>query len=95
MVLATEMIIPTTSPHIAPQPSSQPRPAPISDNSTTPSGPPISDIHFTSSSSLTENSSPIENIRKTTPTSAMIWKVCASRTAGPGVNGLSAMPATT
>ena len=95
MVLATEMIMPITSPCMAPQPSSTPTPSPSSDSSTTPNGPPISETHFTSNSSASENSSPMENIRKTTPTSAMTWKVWVSLTRGPRVYGLIAIPAST
>ena len=95
MVLATEMIMPITNPCMAPQPSKTPTPSPSRDSRTTPNGPPMSETHFTSISSASENSNPMENIRKTTPTSAMTWKVWVSLTCGPRVYGLMAIPART
>ena len=56
------------------------------------SAPPTSATHFTRIRSGIENSTPIENISSTTPTSANTSKVCRSERCGPGVNGLITIP---
>ena len=71
----------------------KPRPEPIERRM--PSGPPMRATHFTRRRSVSENSMPIENIRRATPISAKSSSVCKCATVGPGVNGPTRSPATT
>jgi hypothetical protein len=58
-------------------------------------GAPATATHFTRSRSRSENSTPIENMRRMTPISANTSKVCRSVTDGPGVKGPMRIPPTT
>ena len=92
IVLATEITMPTMAPCSSGQPSTAATPTPSPTDSRMPSGPPRSATHFTLNRSRSENSMPIENIRRMTPISANSSKVCRSETAGPGVSGLIKIP---
>ena len=92
IVLATETTMPTIIPCRYGQPRSAPAPTPSPTDRRMPSGPPSSATHLTRNRSRRENSMPIENIRRTTPTSANNWKVRTSETEGPGVSGLIRTP---
>ena len=77
------------------QPSAVPTAIARRIDSAMPSGPPTSATHFTRKRSRSENSMPIENMRRTTPISANSSKVRRSETCGPGVNGPIRIPAST
>jgi hypothetical protein len=89
----------TTMPMIAPWSSGQPMATaaamPSAIETRTPMGPPRMATHLTRSRSRSENSTPMENMRRMTPISAKTSKVCRSATEGPGVKGPIRMPPTT
>ena len=70
IVLATEIRMPTTSPWLGGHPRAQPAASPRPIDTRMPSGAPSRATRRTWSRSRRENSSPIENIRRTTPISA-------------------------
>ncbi len=95
IVLATEITMPTMAPCSSGQPRAAATPTPSTTDRRMPSGPPSSATHFTLRRSRSENSMPIENIRRMTPISANSSKVWRSETEGPGVRGLIRIPPTT
>ena len=92
MVLATEITRPMITPCKVGQPSRAPTPRLSATQSAMPSGPPRRATQRTRVSSRSENSMPMENIRRITPISANSSKVWTSETVGPGVNGPMRMP---
>ena len=94
-MLATDTIAPTAIAWDTGHPRTAPTPRASATDSTMPSGPPTSAIHFTRSRSRRENSMPIENISRTTATSANCSKVRRCVTVGPGVKGPTMTPPTT
>jgi len=95
MVLATETTMPTIAPCNRGKPMTLAAPIPRAMESKMPRGPPRMATPLTRSRSRNENSTPIENMRRTTPISAKSSKVCRSETEGPGVKGPIRMPAKT
>jgi hypothetical protein len=92
MVLETESTAPSTRPSLRLSPASGPARAPSAVTIATPRGPPKNVTQRRRSSSRSENSMPMENIRSTTPTWANRSNERTSETDGPGVNGLTASP---
>ena len=74
MVLATDNVAPITAPSSRLQPNSFEAAMAIPICSAIPTGAPMSATHFTRIRSGIENSTPMENISRTTPTSASTSK---------------------
>ena len=84
--------MPTISPCSGDQPERRPRPERQRDRQQDAEGPPTSATHFTRNRSFSENSSPMQNMRRTTPISAKASKLWVEATAdrGEGADGHAA-----